>query len=176
MPKRTKERTIKTVQATAMDRETKILNILCNTSILLMSALTEAFSDFFTGLSKEMVHALTTSMGVSEEKTMDMNTEMNTLKRELPKQMMEQMVTLKADMAKQLQVKKQEIGKIIADPAFDKGITIAEKYDFGLPPLTQELDEISLLRYIALMKAEHPVFLKMFQELVEWMKSVPQPP
>jgi hypothetical protein len=102
--------------------------------------------------------------------------EMSTLKKEFPKQMMEQMVSLKADMTKQLQGKKQEIGKMIADPAFDKGIFIVEQYDFSLPSLTQELDELSLLRYIALMKADNPVFLKMFQELMDWMKSVPQPP
>lgn len=168
-----KGQTREPVPANVLDRETKILNIFCNTSILLMSALTEAFSDFFTDMSKEMVHVLNTSIGVSENKTVDMNMEMSTLKKEFPKQMMEQMVSLKADMVKQLQGKKQEIGKMIADPAFDKGIFIVEQYDFGLPSLTQELDELSLLRYIALMKAEHPVFLKMFQELMDWMKSVP---
>jgi len=172
LPKKTN---IKIVHTNAQDRETKIMNVMINTSILLMSALTEAFSGMFTEMAKGMVTAVTTSLGASEEKTNDMNIKIDNLKTELPKQMIEQVVTMKADIKKQLSAKKEEIGKMIADPKFDEGITIAEKYDFGVPKLTQDLDEISLLHYIALQTANDPLCSKMLQELMEWMKKVPQP-
>jgi hypothetical protein len=82
---------------------------------------------------------------------------------------------MKNDISKQMQEKKAVIGEVISDPKFDEGIIIAEKYDFGIPKFTQNLDEVSLVKYIALLKAENPSFSKMFQELLEWMKSVPQP-
>jgi hypothetical protein len=52
-----------------LDRETKILNLLCNISLLLMMLITEAFSEIFTNISKEMITAITTSLGSAEDST-----------------------------------------------------------------------------------------------------------
>lgn len=175
MPKKNNIRNIKTVQTNGQDRQTKILNIMMNTSLLMISLFTEAFSDVFSKMATGMVNAVTTSLGVPEENTKDMSEKMDSMKTELPKQLIEQIVTMKADINKQLASKKEEIQKIIGDPKFDEGITIVENYDFGLPKLYQDLDEISLFKYIALLKTNDPQFSKMFQELMEWMKNVPQP-
>jgi len=53
--------------------------------------------------------------------------------------------------------KKEKLSTILADPRFDDGITIVERYKFGLSPLTQDLGERSLLGYIALLRANDTV-------------------
>jgi hypothetical protein len=44
------------------NREAKILNVICNTTILLMSIMTEAFTSIFIKVSKEMMTAITTGL------------------------------------------------------------------------------------------------------------------
>ena len=153
------------------DRESKILNIMLNTSILLMALMTDAFSDAFTGMASGMAHAVTAGVGGAEkEPTTDES--LRRTKTEFPKPMIIQMLQMKTDMKKQLQARKDEIRGKITDPTFDIGITIAERYNAGVPPLTNDLDEQSLLRYLTLLKANDASCTKMFQELMEWMKTV----
>jgi hypothetical protein len=173
MPKKMMKQATKHVPETAQDRETKILNIMANTSILLMSLMTDAFSGAFAGMAAGMAQAVTEGLGAEKEPANMKKIEQ--VKTEIPKQMIAQIVQMKADMKGQLRAKKEEIEKTIADPRFDAGITIAEQYDFGVPNLTHDLDERSLLKYIALLKANDARCTKMFQELMEWMKSLPQP-
>ncbi len=153
------------------DRETKIINVLCNTSLLLMAAITEAFSEVFVNLSKEMMTALTTNLeqGKNHRKSID------DLHTQLPKHLREQLITMKKDLAKQFSEKKQELGPLLTDRRFDHGITIVERIPFPLPKLTKDLDERSILGYLALLQAQDPRFTPMFQELLEWMKTLPQP-
>jgi len=73
MPKKTTKQKIKPAEQNKQARETKILNVICNTSLLHMSAVTEAFSEMFTKLSKEMITAITTSLGNSEDATKDIH-------------------------------------------------------------------------------------------------------
>ncbi|MCX6664156.1 MAG: hypothetical protein NTZ75_07905 [Euryarchaeota archaeon] len=175
MPKKTTKQKIKPTEQNTPARETKILNVICNTSLLLMSAVTEAFSERFTKLSKEMITAITTSLGNSEDATKDIHKKTDSLQKELPQQIREQLLAMKTDITTQLQEKKEKLGPLLADPIFDDGITIVERYKFGLPALTQDLDERSLLGYIALLRANDPRFTTMFQELLEWMKNLPHP-
>jgi hypothetical protein len=176
MPKKTKEHLIDAIQNNTIDRETKILNVMCNISILLMSLVTEAFSDLFTGIAEGMVQAISANLNPSEENIKERTGEIQDLETKIPRQFREQMITMKTDIQKQIQERKQDILALIADPVFDKGIAIAEHYNTRLPRLTQDLDELSLLSYIALLKENDPQCTKMFQELMEWMKTVPQPP
>jgi hypothetical protein len=81
---------------------------------------------------------------------------------------------MKTDITKQMNEKKEQILPLLADRRFDEGITIVERYEFGLPRLTTDLDERSLLAYIALLQENNEQFTKMFQELLEWMKNLPQ--
>jgi len=173
MPKKVMKQAKGHVPETTQDRESKILNIMSNTSILLMSLMTDAFSGVFAEMATGMAQAVTEGLGAEKEPT---NTEkIERVKTEIPKQMIAQVVQMKADMKGQLQAKKEKIEKMIADPRFDAGITIAERYDFGVPNLTHDLDERSLLKYIELLKANDARCTKMFQELMEWMKSLPKP-
>jgi len=175
MPKKTTKQKIKPTEQNTQARETKILNVICNASLLLMSTVTEAFSEMFTKLSKEMITAITTSLGNSEDATKDTHKKTARLQKELPKQIREQLLAMKKDITIQLQEKKEKLVPMLTDPIFDDGITIVERYKFGLPVLTQDLDECSLLGYIALLQANDLGFTTMFQELLEWMKNLPHP-
>lgn len=154
------------------DRETKILNVICNTSLLFMVAITEAFSEAFVNLSKEMMTALTANLDPGKNHTKSIDD----LHVQLPKHLREEIITMKGDLTKQLSEKKQELGPLLADPRFDAGIDIVERNPLPLPKLTQNLDERSLLGYLALLQAQDPRFTSMFQELLAWMKTLPQPP
>jgi hypothetical protein len=175
MPKKTNSQKIKPAEPNTQTRETKILNVICNTSLLLMSAVTEAFSEVFTTLSKEMITAISTSIDDSEDTTTEIHKKTDDIQKELPRQIREQMLAMKTDITTQIQEKKEKLGPLLADQRFDEGLTIVERYKFGLPALTQDLDECSLFGYIALMQANDPRFTAMFQELLEWMKKLPQP-
>jgi len=70
--------------------------------------------------------------------------------------------------------KKEKITSLIADKRLDEGIAIVERYNFNLPRLSCDLDERSLLGYMTLLQQNDEQFTKMFQELLEWMKDLPQ--
>lgn len=172
MPKKTLQK--KDIQLSS-DRELKIFNVISNTTILLMMTFTETFSDIFAEMTKGMAQAMTTSVGADEANTSSINQNINTMKTELPQQVRGQLIAMKEDIMNQLQEKKEEMRTIIADQKFDKGITIAESYDFGIPSFTQNLNEDSLFKYISLLKANDPRFMKMFHDLMEWMNSCMPP-
>jgi hypothetical protein len=153
------------------DRETKILNLLCNTSLVLMTMITEAFSQVFTTLTKEMVTAFTTSFGAPQNTSGNIDD----LQKNLPDTIRKELMTLKKDLQKQLNEKRQDFGPLLSDPRFDTGITIAERITLPLPLLTQDLDERSLFSYLVLLQINDPQITTMFKELVEWMNTLPQP-
>jgi len=155
----------------AQDRESKILNIMVNTSVLLMSLMTDAFSGAFAEMAAGMAEAVATGLGGTDKEQTERE-KIKQVKTEIPKQMVTQVIQMKADMIQQLEAKKNELGKKIADPKFDAGIGIVERYDFGIPKMTQDLNEVALLKYIALLKANDAQCTKMFQELMEWMKAI----
>ena len=156
-------------------RETKILNVICNTTILLMSLMTEALTSVFTKLSKEMITTITTGLGAPADATKEIHDGTDNIQNELPKQMREQLLAMKIDITSQLKEKKEKFVSIISDKRFDEGIAIVERYKFNLPNLSCDLDERSLLGYFALLQEDNEQFTKMFQELLEWMKDLPQP-
>lgn len=171
MPKKEKKPVMRQGATPTLDRESKILNIMVNTSILLMGLMTDAFSDAFAKMAAGVAQVV--AAGVKDTDNKPATKEIiQRVKTEFPKQMITQILQMKTDMKKQLRAKKGEIGKKIADPKFDAGITIAEQYDMGVPNLTSDLDEQSLLRYIVLLKTNDAQCTKMFQVLMEWMKTV----
>jgi hypothetical protein len=175
MNKKIKNKNHSHTQPDNQARETKILNILCNTSILLMSLMTEAFTDAFTNLSKEMITTMTTGLGAPPNTKNEIQREINQLNIELPKQLREQLLTMKTEITTQLHEKKETLASVIVDKKFDEGIAIVERYTFNLPKLSGDLNEHALFGYIALLKENNKQVTTMFQELVEWMKHLPQP-
>lgn len=174
MNQKTKNKNHSCTQPDDQTREVQIFNILCNISILLMSLMTEAFTDAFTNLSKEMITAMTTGLGAPLNTRNKIQRETNQLHTELPKQFREQLLTMKTEITTQLHEKKETLAPLIIDKKFDEGIAIVERYTFNLPKFSSDLDECALFGYIALLKENNEQFTAMFQELVEWMKHLPQ--
>jgi hypothetical protein len=156
-------------------RETKIMNVICNTTILLMSIMTEAFSSIFTKLSKDMITAITTGLDAPVDTINEIHGETTNIQYALPKQIREQLLAMKVDVTAQMKEKKEKFTSLIGDKRFDEGIAIVERYNFNLPKLSCDLDERSLLGYMALLQHNNEQFTKMFQELLDWMKDLPQP-
>jgi hypothetical protein len=61
-------------------------------------------------------------------------------------------------------------------PAFDKGLKIVEKYDFGLPKLTESLSDDVLASYVFLLMSGDRELGRMFKEVAEWKAGLPAPP
>jgi len=156
-------------------RERKILNVICNTTILLMSIMTEAFTSIFSKLSKDMITVITTGLDAPADTIKEVHEETNNIQNELPKQIKEQLLAMKVDVTAQMKEKKEKFTSLIGDKRFDEGIAIVERYNFNLPKLSCDLDERSLLGYMALLQQNNEQFTKMFQELLDWMKNLPQP-
>jgi hypothetical protein len=64
----------------------------------------------------------------------------------------------------------------VASAAFDKGIQIVEKYDFGRPKLTEKLTDEVLASYVFLLQSGDKALGKMFEELADWQSGLPKPP
>jgi len=152
------------------DRETKILNLLCNTSLVLMTMLTEAVTQVFSTLTKEMVNALSTSFGGPQ----DASTNVDDLEKHLPEKLRTELMTMKKDLRQQFDEKRHELAGLLSDPRFDAGIAIVERTQLPLPKLTEDLDERSLFAYLALLQTEDTKITEMFKQLFEWMNTLPQ--
>ena len=100
-------------------------------------------------------------------------------KQELP-QVSEKMRAMISDIRKdlyaQMEQKRQEIKPFISDPIFDVGPETIEKYDFGIPKLTEELDDSTLAQYTYLLLSEDATFGELFRALGDWMNSLPEFP
>lgn len=170
MPEKTKKTLENQTQTKNEVRETKVLNLLCNTSLLLMILITDAFSEMFTTLSKEFITTLSTSLAPSQKDTQNLDT----LQKQFPDELRKELLAMKQDLSKQIQEKRQELGQLLEDQRFDTGITLVEHSPLHLPKLTEDLDETALLGYLALLQTNDPVCTTLFQQLLEWMNNLPQ--
>lgn len=170
MPEKTSKPPQNRRQVTDENREKKILNLLSNTSLLLMILVTEAFSEVFTSLSRDFVSSLSSSLNIAHGDKPDLDV----LQQQFPDSLRKELLAMKQDLEKQIQEKRQKLGPLLADQRFDKGITIAEHSMLHLPSLTHDLDEAALLSYVTLLQANDQKCTAMFQQLLEWMNNLPQ--
>ncbi len=157
-----------------LERETKILNAMANTSVLLMRTMMGAFTNLMVDATSAMASGMAEAMGgkVVEEKVSQ------EIKQEVPEvnEKIKAMISdIRKDIYVQMREKRQEFESLFSDPAFDVGPRIIEKYDFNLPKLTEELDDNSLSQYSQLLISEDIDFANMFKELAEWIGSLPKP-
>jgi hypothetical protein len=158
-----------------LSRERKIMNLIVNTSIILMSTL-------MGGLSQVMVDTMgAAASGVAgalsgEETAEQVIQEFDQKSPEIDEKMKAMISDLRKDVYVQLGQKGKEIDSFLSEPVFDKGLQKVDKYDFKLPKLTEELDDTSLARYAQLLVIEDPDFSKLFGELGDWMNALPKFP
>jgi hypothetical protein len=154
-------------------RKKKIMNIIANTSIILMSTLMDGLTELMMGTLGSVASGMAGAIGGEEaEKEVD-----STFKQKLP-EVDEKMKTMISDVRKdiylQIEQKKEKIDSFLSDPKFDVGLKIVDAYDFKLPKLTEELGDSTIAAYLQLLIGEDPKFNGMFKKLVDWMNTLPK--
>jgi Spy/CpxP family protein refolding chaperone len=155
-------------------RETKIMNAIVNTSIILMSTLMGGFSEVMTKASDAMASGMAEAFG-GEKTGEEVHQEMQQKMPEVNDKMKAMMSDLRKDIYSQIEKKRKEIEPFLANPVFDEGLKKIEQYDFGVPKLTEELDDDALAKYNQLLVSEDPAFAQLFTALAEWIKKLPAP-
>lgn len=141
------------VKGARESRDEKAENLLLNQSVVFMGLFEEALTD----------------MGDRLAETHDLSGPARELVSEILSDIREEAV---AQMPKD----PRDLKRYVADPVFDEGIEIAERYDFDRPKLTESLDDMMLASYILLLKGGDPKAKKMLRELQDWQKRLPGHP
>jgi hypothetical protein len=157
------------------ERATRILNTMMNTSIVLMSAMmggmVQSMVEATGEIASEMVGEIE---GEGAGKVI--KEEMNQKAPEVEGQMKEMISDVRKDIYSQMAQKREEIEPLISDPVFDLGPLIVERYDFGVPKLTEELEDSSIAVYVQLLTSEDQRFSELFHHLTDWLNSLPKLP
>ncbi len=157
-----------------LDRETKILNAMANTSVLLMSTMMGAFTNLVVDATSAMASGMAEVMGGKETQD-EVSQEIKQRAPEVNEKIKAMISDIRKDIYAQMREKKLEFKSLLSDPAFDAGPRIIENYDFKLPKLTEELDDNALSQYSQLLLSQDASFAKMFKDLAEWIGSLPKP-
>jgi len=157
------------------ERSTRILNTMMNTSIVIMSAMMGGMAQSMVEATGEMASEMVSEME-GEGAGKGIKEELSHKAPEVEEQMKEMISDVRRDIYSQMAQKKMEIEPLISDPAFDLGPEIVERYDFGVPKLTEELDDSSFAVYVQLLTREDQRFSEMFQHLTDWLNSLPKLP
>jgi uncharacterized membrane protein len=164
-----------TQQKNELNRENKIMNTVINTSIILMSTLMDGFAEVITQAAGAMASGMAEMVGGEEAKA-EAEQEMKQKLPEVTDKMRTMISDIRKDLYEQMQQKRREIEPLLADPIFDEGPRTIEKYDFGIPKLTQELDDSTLAQYAYLLVSEDATFGELFGLLGDWMNRLPKFP
>jgi valyl-tRNA synthetase len=160
---------------TEKDRERRIMNSMANTSIILMSTMMGAFTEVMMKTTGAMASGMAEAISGKQagEKA---NEEFKQKQPEVDEKIKRMISDMRKDIYTQLGQKSKKIKQLLSDTAFDAGPKTIEKYDFGLPKLTEELDAGTLAQYTQLLVSEDPNFAEMFKELTRWMETLPKLP
>jgi hypothetical protein len=168
------EKTKVTSLAVSQDRESRIMNAMVNTTVILTSTIMGAFSQIMVGTTSAMASGMAEAFG-GKEAGVKAKQEVEQKLPEVDEKMKEMVSELKKEMYTKMQQNKQELMPFLSDPAFDVGPEIIEKYDFKLPKLTQELDDQTLAQYSQLILSEDLQLAEMVKQLTSWLQSLPTP-
>jgi hypothetical protein len=162
-------------QENELNRENKIMNAVINTTIILMGTLMDGFAEIVVGAAGAMASGMAEVVGGEKAKE-EAQKEFNQKLPQVTDKMRSMISDIRKDLYGQIMQKRKEIKPLISDPIFDVGPEAIEKYDFGIPKLTQELDDGTLAQYTYLLLSEDATFGELFNALADWMNSLPQFP
>lgn len=152
----------------------EILNVISNTSIVLMGTMMGGLTQAMGSIMKDMTSGIAGAMG-GEKAADKVKTDFDKMNPETKSKVIGMVVDMRKQMYEQLDEKKASIIELMTDAVFNKGPAIVEKYSFGLPKLTQRLDDDTIAHYMILLESGEPNFKKMFKELMDWMNTLPKP-
>ncbi len=167
-------------------RDEKLENLIMNHSMIFMGMFEEAFST----LADKMTEALamgTAAMADALAQGMPPSSSRSGAARAGKKITAEISPEVRAQIGRLFSGIREEIAsqwpknasvfkQYISSRAFDRGIKIVEKYDFGRPRLTEKLSDEVLASYVFLLQSGDKELGRMFKELAEWQAGLPKPP
>ena len=156
-------------------RENKIMNLIVNTSVILMGTLMGGLTEAMMNVTGAMAGGMAGAVA-GEEAGEEVSREFKQKLPEVDDKMKEMIADVRKDLYVQMEQKKKEIEPYLADPVFDVGPEKIDKYDFSLPKLTEELDDSTIAQYAYLLVSEDQNFAEMFTEITDWMNTLPTPP
>jgi len=151
------------------------MNAVMNTSIILMGTLMGGFGELFTNVAGAMASGMAEAVA-GEEVGQEVSQEVKQKMPEVNEKMKAMMSDIRKDIYLQMNEKRKEIEPFLSDPMFDVGPKKIDEYDFGLPKLTEELDDDALAKYTNLLVSEDAKFAKLYSELTEWLSTLPKAP
>jgi hypothetical protein len=155
-------------------RDEKLENLIMNHSMIFMGMFDEAFSaiaDKMTEASGERMSD-STSVGMADPgKRVS-----GEIAPEVRAQIGYAFSGIREEMVSEWPKDASVFLQYVSSPAFDRGIEIVEKYDFGRPKLTEKLTDEVLASYVFLLKSGDKELGKMFKELADWKSGLPTPP
>jgi hypothetical protein len=172
-------------KAAGQSRDEKLENLIRNHSMIFMGMFEEAFSTIAEKMTEVMAAgsaAMAEALGgVSEGFKGSGGPDVaKNLKAALPPEVRMQLGHVFSDIREEMDSQWPKNASVfkqyVSSPAFDKGIKIVEKYDFGRPKLTEKLSDEVLASYVFLVQSGNAEIGKMFKELSEWQSGLPKPP
>lgn len=160
-------------------RDEKLENLIMNHSMIFMGMFEEAFST----LAEKMTEAMSLGAAAMADALAGASGNSGAVKKvqkeiapEVKNQIGHVFSGIREEMAEQWPKNASVFKQYISSPAFDKGIVIVERYDFGRPRITEKLSDEVLASYVFLVQSGNPEIGKMFKELSEWQSGLPKPP
>jgi len=154
------------------DREKKIMNVVANTSIILVSMLMGGLTEALMAATGTVASGIAGAAG-GEEAGKKASREFKQKLPEVDEKMKAMIMDVRKDLYVQIEQKRKEIEPFLSDPVFDVGPKKIDAYDFELPKLTEELDDGTIAQYTCLLASEDPSFAALFKELTNWMNTLP---
>jgi hypothetical protein len=167
-------------------RDERLENLIMNHSMIFMGMFEEDFftlADKMTEVLAEGTAAMAQALAHGESsapqgsRTAKVGKKVKaTLAPEVRMQIESLFSGIREEIASQWPKNARVFKQYVSSPAFDKGIDIVEKYDFGRPRLTEKLSDEILASYVFLLQSGDKELGRMFKELAEWQASLPRPP
>ncbi len=157
------------------NREKRIMNAIVNTSIVLMGMLMGGFTELMVNVTGTVASGMAEAVS-GEEAGEKVNKEFKEKVPEVNEKMKAMMSDMRKDMYTQIAQNIKEIEPFMSDPIFDIGPQKIDEYDFGIPKLTEELDDGTLAQYSYLLVSEDATFAELLKQLTDWLNNLPKTP
>ncbi len=143
-----------------MEKIEKALNVSFNAILLSVGGFQIAFSEAFGQVVNKLGETISKSLGTKPSADLS-----KTIKGQTSKEIVKMIQGMKSEIKSQKDFS-EVMKKLITKKDCDQLISIAEKYKFGLPPLTEELGDEDILGYLYLASKQDKKYMKMIEELM----------
>jgi hypothetical protein len=161
-------------------REQWAENLLFNYSMILMASFEEAFAGLASSMTETlarsglaMADAMAAGFG-AEGEAEGSKVDVEDLGNRTSEKVKDAFAGLRDQARAEFSTRDPSIRKMLSDPAMDEGLGIVQGFDFGLPRLTERLDDDDLSSYLALLKEKDAKLMKMLRELAVWQEKLPR--